>query len=156
MGEVLAAKKRELDTWCKFQVFLLALWKEVSKGIVDTRGVLTWKFSEGKKTVEARLVARGLQDPDLAEGLADASSCVSTRSFHLQVISLGALEKWKLWSLDIKNAFLQADPFHRKVYLHATSEWRPKNPNRVWNLILRRVAPMTHQLRFTALFSATS
>ena len=52
------------------------------------------------------LVARGFQDPDVAAGLGDTSICVSLRSTHLQVISLSALKKWRLWSLDIKNAFL--------------------------------------------------
>ena len=45
-----------------------------------------------------------------------------------------ALRKWELWNLEIKNAFLQADPFHREVYLYAPPEWCPKNPNRVWKL----------------------
>ena len=52
------------------------------------------------------LVARGFQVPDVAAGLVDTSICVSLRSTHLQVISLSALKKWRLWSLDIKNAFL--------------------------------------------------
>ena len=50
------------------------------------------------------------------------------------MISLSALKKWQLWSLDIKNFFPQADPFPREVYLHAPLEWRPKNPNRAWKL----------------------
>ena len=56
--------------------------------------------------VKARLVARGFQDPDLAAGLVDTSSCVSLRSSNLQAISLGALKKWKPWSLGVKIAFL--------------------------------------------------
>ena len=47
---------------------------------------------------------------------------------------MGALEKRKLWSLDIKNACREADPFQREVYLHAPPEWCPTNPNRVWKL----------------------
>ena len=35
--EVQAAKKRELDVWCKFRVFSPVLWTDVSKGIVGTR-----------------------------------------------------------------------------------------------------------------------
>ena len=88
--EVLAAKKHELGAWCKFQVFSPAIWKRVSKGIADARWVLPWKFFEGQKTVKARHVARGFQDPGLAEGLVDTSSSASMRSSHLQVISLGA------------------------------------------------------------------
>ena len=120
--EVDAAKNRELGARCKFQVCPPVPQKSATKGAVETRWVLTWKDLDGKRTVKARLVARGFQDPDLAEGLVDTSSCVSLRSSHLQVISLSALKKWKLWSLDIKNAFLQADPFPREVYLQAPRE----------------------------------
>ena len=132
--EVGAAKNRELDARCKFKVFSPVPWRNVAEGIVDTRWVLTWKLVEGRRAVKARLVARGYQDPDLAAGLADTASCVSLRSSPHQVISLGALKKWELWSLDIKNAFLQADPSPREVYLHAPLEWRPENPNIVWKL----------------------
>ena len=124
----------ELDAWCKFQVFSPVPQTTVTKDVVETRWVLTWKDLDGKRTVKARLVARGFQDPDLADGLVDTSSCVSQRFSHLQVISLSALKKWKLWSLDIKNACLQADPFPRAVYLQAPREWCPRNPCRVWRL----------------------
>ena len=39
-----------------------------------------------------------------------------------------------MWSLDIENAFLQAYPFPREVYLHAPPELCPMNPNRAWKL----------------------
>ena len=97
--EVEAAKCRGLDAWCKFQVFSPVPQTKVTKDVVETRWVLTWKALEGKRTLKARLVSRGFKDPDLAEGLADTSSCVSLRSSHLQVISLSALKKWKLWCL---------------------------------------------------------
>ena len=58
-------------------------------------------------------MAKGYQDPDLWEGIVDTFECVSLRSSHLQVISLGAVMRWKLRSLDIKNAFLQPDEFDR-------------------------------------------
>ena len=68
-------------------------------------GALTWAIVEGVKTAQARLVANGLQDPDLKEGVADASGCVTLRSPHLRVISLAALKKWELGSLSVRNAF---------------------------------------------------
>ena len=77
-------------------------------------------MAEGKGSVKARLVAKGFQDPDLKDGLVETSGCVSLCSSHLQVISLSAVRNWKLWSLDIMNASLQADGFERDVFLHAT------------------------------------
>ena len=38
-----------------------------AKDIVDTRWVLTWKEVDGRKTVKARFVAKGYQDPDLRD-----------------------------------------------------------------------------------------
>ena len=74
---------------------------------------------DGKTSAKARLVAKGFRDPALKDGLVDTSGCVSLRPSHLQVISLSALKKWRLWSLDIKNAFLQADTLRRNVFLQA-------------------------------------
>ena len=76
-------------------------------------------MAEGEKCVKARLAAKGFQDPDLKDGLVETSGCVSLRSSRLQVISLSAIRKWKLWSLDIKNACSQADGFERDVFLRA-------------------------------------
>ena len=101
---------------------------------VDTRWVLTWEIVDGANTVEARVVAKGFQDPDLKGGVADSACCVSLRSSHLQVISLGALNKWGIWILGTKNAFLQADDFSRDVFLPAPNEWEPSNTSRIWEL----------------------
>ena len=118
----------------KFKVFSSVKESDISKAVIDSRWVLTWKMVDGIKKVKARLVAKGFQDPDLTEGLVDTSGCVSLRSSHLQVVSLSALNKWKIWSLDIKNAFLQADGFDRVVFLQAPDEWNPETECRVWKL----------------------
>ena len=64
-----------------------------------------------------------------------SACCVSRRSPHVQVISLGALKKWPICSQDIKNAFLLADGFGRDVYLRAPCVWNSKKTRRVWILI---------------------
>ena len=118
-------EKRELEAWGKLDVFSPHSACAVQKQLVQTRWVLTWKIVEGKKRVTARLVAKGFQDPDLKDGLVETSGCVGLRSSHLQVISPSAIRQRKLWSLDIKNAFLRADGFDRDVFLHAPEEWDP-------------------------------
>ena len=50
------------------------------------------------------------------------------------VVSLNALRKWKLWSLDVKEASSRADRFDRDVFLHAPEEWDPACSTRVWEL----------------------
>ena len=86
------------------------------------------------KTVKAKLVYKGYQDPDVHMGNVEIAGRASRRSSHLQVISLGALGKWPLWCPDIKNACLQADGFDRDVYLRAPCDWNSEDFRRVWNL----------------------
>ena len=123
--EVGAAKGRELDAWSHFRAFSPCEPERCNKSVVGTRWVLTWKVADGAKTVKARLVAKGYQGPDLQDGLVETSGSASLRSSHLQVISLAALRGWKLWRIDIKNAFLQADGFGRVVFIQSPPEWRP-------------------------------
>ena len=79
-------------------------------------------------------MAKGYQYPDLQDGLIETSGSVSLRSSHLQVISLAALRRWKLWSIDIKNAFLQADGIGRDVFMQSPPEWCPGDIRRIWKL----------------------
>ena len=103
--------------------------------VVGTRWVLAWEGVGGAKTVKARLAAKGYQDPALKDGLVEMSGCVSPRPPHLQVVSLAALRGWRLWSLDIKNAFFQPDGLKRDVSIHNPPEWLPGNSRRIrkWN-----------------------
>ena len=117
--DVLAAKTRELDARTQFKVYSPMEPGQCTKEVAGTRWVLSWKMVEGVETVEARLAAKGYQDPDLKEGLAKTSGCVSLRPSHLQFVSLAALRGWRLRSLDIKNAFLQADGFGRDVFIQS-------------------------------------
>ena len=116
------AKAKELEAWGHFRVLPPMQPGTKQKDLVDTRCVLTWKEVDGVKTVKARLVAKGFQGPDLRLGSVDIAGCVSRRSSHLQVIPLGALLKWPLWSLVIKDAFFQAAGFDREIFLRAPCE----------------------------------
>ena len=111
-----ARKQRKLAAWGEFDDISPQNACHVQKQIIQSRWVLTRTMVEGKKCVKARLVAEGFQDPDQKEGLVDTSGCVSLRSSHLQVVSLSAIRRWKLWSLDTKHAFLQADGFGCDVF----------------------------------------
>ena len=51
---------------------------------------------------------------------------------HLQVISLGAIIKRRIRSLDIKNAFQRAGGFGRDVFLRAHTEWDPSSVHLIW------------------------
>ena len=89
---------------------------------------------EGEKAVKACPVATGYQDPGLRDGKVDTPGRDSFRPSRLQVISLGAVGKWNIWSPDIKNAILQADGFRREAFLRAPANWDPKGDHRMWQL----------------------
>ena len=89
---------------------------------------------DGEKGGKARLVAKSHQGPDLRGGSVGTSGRVSLRSLHLQVIPPGALEKWSIWILDVKNTFLRADGFGREVFLGAPAAWGPEGTHRIWKL----------------------
>ena len=88
----------------------------------------------GAKAAKAQLVAEGYRDPDLRNGSVGAAGCVSRRSSHLQLISLGALKTWSIWSVDFKNPFPQEDGFGREVFLRTPRERNSKNDRRVWRM----------------------
>ena len=79
-------------------------------------------------------MATAYQGPDSKNGLVDTSRCVSFRSSHLQVVSLGALQKWGIRGLAAKNAFLRAVGLCREVFLRTPVGWNPKGANRSWKL----------------------
>ena len=120
--DVLGAGTRVLDAWNQFKVFSPLEPGRCAEEVVGTRWALTWKMVEGVKTAQARLVAKGHEGPDLKEGLVETSGGVSLRPSHLQVISLAALRGWRLLSVDIKDAFLQADGFGRDVFIQSPPE----------------------------------
>ena len=112
-----------------------------SKAVVNTRWALNRKMVDGAQTARARSATKGDQDPDLKAGSVDASGCVSPRSPRLRVVSLGALKKWRIWSLHIKNAPPQAAGFGRDVHLRTHAAWDPSNSHRIWKFHAPAVAP---------------
>ena len=83
----------ELDEWTQFKVYSPVQMGTRNGDVVDTRWVLTREEADGKKTVKARLVAKGYKGPELRDGNVDIAGCVSRRSSHSQLISLGGPEE---------------------------------------------------------------
>ena len=128
------AEARELFARKQFEVFRPLKEGSNSKSVLSTRRLLTWKMADDRDNAKARLVARGYQEPDLKEGGVDKSGRVSLRSSCPQVIPLGALKIWKIWTLDIKNALLQADGLRPDAYLCASAQCDPSNSHRIRKL----------------------
>ena len=77
-------------------------------------------------------MVKGCQDPDLRKGPAEPAGRMSLRSSQLQLISLGIMERWKIWSLGIKNACLGVDTCRRETFVQPPPEWGPSYTGRVW------------------------
>ena len=110
-----AAQYREFSPWEAFDVCSPAARVNGVQTIRDTRWVLTCEVLEAKKPAGARLVAQGFQDPDLQHQVVETAGCLSIRLSHSQLLTLCASEEWRIWSLDIQNALLQAGSCRRGV-----------------------------------------
>ena len=116
---VRGAKVMRLDAWKRFRVSGTSKVGDISKAVVNTRWVLTWKMADGQKCVKACQAAEGFRDPDLKDGNDDASGFVSLPPSHLLVIPLGAPKTWKIWCVDIKVPLAKAPGSGCDVFLRA-------------------------------------
>jgi len=105
--EVIAAKIKELKSFFTNQVWEFAGEKDNkdTDRVVTARWVLTWKKTDDDKyQAKARLVLRGFQDPDLFN--LDKASPTAARLGKLTLLSLAAIEGWKISCGDVRAAFL--------------------------------------------------
>ena len=137
-GLALKAQGRKLDAWAQLKVQSPPQIGTPTKDVLDISRAPTWKEVDGKKTVQARMLAKEHQDPDLRDGNVEIAGCVSRRPLHLQSISLRASKEWGIRSLDIKNAFLQADGFGREANVRALCERSSQDIRGVWELKAHR------------------
>ena len=79
-------------------------------------------------------MAGGWKDPDLKDGGVGTAGRVRPLSSRLKLTCRGAFKKWKVWSLDIKNASWQTVGFGRDAYPRAPARRDPSNSHRVWKL----------------------
>ena len=131
-GLVSAPKERENGTRKRSELFKPVKENALPKPIVETRWIHIWEMGEGKKDVQARLVAQGYRGLDLRDGLVETSGCVSVRPSHLQVRPSDALEKWNIWSPGIRKTCMRAAGFRRNVLLRDSAEWDPRGAHRIW------------------------
>ena len=126
------AEVEELDARNQFKVFERFKKGDISKAVVRSRLAVLLKIAGGRSCVKARLAAKGCRRPDLKDGpdLKD----VSLPSPHLQVISPGAIKKWGIWRLDIKNALRQADGLDWDTCFRALPEWDSSDARRTRKL----------------------
>ena len=139
--EVKNAKATELNRFKEFGVYKEE--KDRGQFAVSSR----WVISQKGNKIKARLVARGFEE--LKSNVSDAptAAVASKRIFLMLTASFG----WKLETVDITAAFLQADAIMRDVYIRPPADvrktgvlWRLCKPmygledsSRQWYLTLR-------------------
>ena len=69
--EALSKRQKRGNLWQSGNVLSPVKMGTQSDDLADTRWVSTWKEVDGARTVKARLVATGYQDPDLRESNVD-------------------------------------------------------------------------------------
>ena len=124
------AKQAEKAKWDKFGVY-----EEVDRRSYPENDVLSCRWVTGEKfngnnvEYKARLVVRGFEEknPPLSD------SPTASKSILRICISLCNVFTFKLYSIDVKAAFLQSDKIKRTVLIKPPKEFRKDNAT-VWKL----------------------
>lgn len=106
----LDAKQKELESFRANGVFKRVNIKDLPRTVqvIDTKWVCSWKqVSDEVRMPKARLVAKGFQEQVNPEESIDAPT--ATREGVRLVAFTAAQNGWRLGSIDIKTAFLQAN-----------------------------------------------
>ena len=119
------AKDSEIQNFENFGVFREIDKEEVPENatVVSTRWI-TQEKEDGR--IKARIVARGFQDRGFGQNDAPTVEKLSTRIF----MSLSVMRSWKVYSIDVKSAFLQSTDMQRDVYLVPPKD--VKNKGEIW------------------------
>ena len=124
-----AAKKKEIDSWLKYDAFEMVQERRVKNdNVIGLRWVLTHKKYVDEKgrnatKCKARLVALGYQDSQAEKNLFAATTSASGHRIFLAVT---AAFQWKIGTIDVSTAFLQGKELDRDVYAWPVPEMQVK------------------------------
>ena len=116
--EVIAAKEVEMQSWKDNNVFEEV--DDVGQQTISVRWVITEKLKGNNTVTKARLVARGFEED--TELLRKDSPTCSIESAPL-ALSIAATKKWRIYTADVKSAYLQGDLIERELYLMPPQEY---------------------------------
>ena len=127
--DIETAKQMELDNWNNLKVY-----EEVpftGQSLISVRWVLTEKYINGNSTIKAHLVARGFEEPNLDAMRKDSPTCCK-ENFRI-LLAIIAVKHWKVYTLDVKSAFLQCNAINRGVFIKPPREATTEN---IWKLLI--------------------
>ena len=86
---------------------------------VPMRFLLKYKLKNGQKVPNARVILQGFKHSDVTTKQLDTESPTLSRTGRNLLLQLCSQMGWKIWSADVKSAFLQADRIDSAVRLFA-------------------------------------
>ena len=129
-SDVIQAKQKEIDNLKCFETFSEV--ENIGQTTIDSRWVITQKEDhDGQKTkIKARIVAKGFQEVDKPQSDSPTVSRESLKTFT----AIAANQHFKICSIDITGAFLQADKLDRDIFVRPPPDIRKQQPNILWLL----------------------
>ena len=129
--ELHEAMAREKESWDRYNVYEEVKEEEAQgHNILSSRWVVVIKELEGKEYYKARLVVRGCEEENREEIVAE-SPTVMRDTLNIIKTVVG-IRNFELFSIDIKNAFLQGSELERKVFMKPPQEYFV--PGILWQL----------------------
>ena len=127
--EVLEAKTKELENLKLYETYEIV--EDVDQERISMRWVITTKEKhDGQKTAcKARLVARGFQEAEKPPSDSPTTSRDSVKIF----MAVSANKGFQLRAIDIRAAFLQAEPLKREVFIQPPKDVAEEG--KIWKLL---------------------
>merc|ERR1712101_37676 len=127
--EIIAAKNKEMDNLKFYETFEEVI--DEGQETIGSRWVVTEKqqYDGQKQAYKARLVAKGFQEIDQPQS---DSPTAAKESFEL-LMALVANQNFKVVSMDIRVAFLQAKKLDREVFVRPPDHIKKEGV--VWKLL---------------------
>ena len=128
-AKVIKAKQKEIENLKTYETF-----EEVDdegQETIGSRWIVTEKEKHDgqKQNYKARLVAKGFQERDQPQS---DSPTAAKESFKL-LVALAANQNFRLVSMDIRAAFLQAKKLDREVFVRPLDDI--KKEGKIWKLL---------------------
>ena len=120
---------KEKENWIQSKAFNLVKISEVPLGanVISSHVIYKWKSAD---TLKARIVPHGHRDEEKQFLRTDAPT-MSVEVLRM-IVSIAVENQWRIGSLDVKAAYLQATGFNRIIYVRPPKE--DQDSNNLWKL----------------------
>ena len=121
------AKDKALMVWIENAAWRAVDESEAGDGeIVPARFLQRWKKTPEGEKANARVIIQGFKHRDVLEQCLEKDSPTLSRTGRMLIYTLVVHKRWKLFSADVKSAFMQANSIDEstRIYVRPTSDMR--------------------------------